>query len=91
MSKDGKACQNLKEVFVAQELLRVSESSESLDDEEIRTAQNALKSAMGRVSKNKTLERFIHAEELNEILTSMDQGEADKFVHCFQLPRTQEK
>ncbi len=91
MSKDGSVGRTLRETFDAQESLRIRESSEPLNDEEILTAQNALKNALGKVSKNKTLERFIHAQELNQLLTSLDDRDADSFLRCFQLPTNQKK
>ncbi|MDX6575807.1 MAG: hypothetical protein QOE96_1760 [Blastocatellia bacterium] len=81
ISKDGSVCQTLKKAFEAQELLRNTQSFENRDPEGFHAAQNAF----WKVSKNKTLERFIQAEDLNKLLTGMGDAEADNFVHYFHL------
>src|SRR5260370_909748 len=84
MMKDGSTCQKLRHVFVAQEQLRVMESTETGDQSEMLTARNALQKL-----KAKCLSRFINADDLNRLLSSMDDVEIGRFARCFNLPASE--
>jgi len=77
MSKNGTACQKLRSAFIARDLIQGRDS----DPERIVKAELAVK----EVSDNEVLKRFMHADELQGLLISMDDIELGTLACCFQL------
>lgn len=84
MSKNRAVCQILKDAFAAKDLMQTRELT---DANEILKAQDAMKI----ISDNESLARFIYADELHQILTSMDDSDMDNLACCFQLSLAQQR
>lgn len=84
MTKDGSLCQNLKDAYHVQELVR--EGAHSPDANQAACAQIKL----DKLSANETIKRFINATDLSNLLSSIENSDIAGFARCFQLHQSSE-